>query len=506
MNRPFSVMPFLVALVVAVAAMPTNVYQICAWNVGTLEIEPWRRKASTLFTSVARQVRSVFASLFSPRWALAGGLALALLALHVYAPDSGGHVSFAAVGGFAIIRPKLEAELAEAKKKGEAVMVAADNEKRELTAEERKQVQEHLDEGKRIKARIDQIDGDEEMRKQIAALGGGVERPAFTPGGGGFEKSKGRTIGQHVVASDAYKLAKDSYSKGQFTASLEIAAASLTEDAASGGDLITPEVRPGVLPKLQRRIMVTDLIAPGTTGSNVVEYLEETTFTNAAAPRDEGVGAADSTLVYDRKSTTVRSIDHFLPVTAEMLEDVGQLSSYIDGRLRLGVGLAEEDQLLNGTGVAPALQGIYTHLSLHAAQAKGADSNADAIFKQIMALATDSFVFPDGIVINPANWQTIVLAKDGNGVYYGSGPFGPNQVPVLWGLPAAVTPLITATNALVGAYATCAQRFTRRGVTVTLSNSHSDYFTKRLVAVLAGMREALAIYRPGAFGKVTGLT
>ncbi len=95
--------------------------------------------------------------------------------------------------------------------------------------------------------------------------------------------------------------------------------------------------------------------------------------------------------------------------------------------------------------------------------------------------------------------------KDGNGVYYGSGPFGPNQVPVLWGLPAAVTPVITATNALVGAFASCAQRFTRRGATVTMSNSHSDYFTKRLVAILAEMREALAIYRPGAFGKVTGL-
>jgi hypothetical protein len=43
------------------------------------------------------------------------------------------------------------------------------------------------------------------------------------------------------------------------------------------------------------------------------------------------------------------------------------------------------------------------------------------------------------------------------------------------------------------------------GLPKTASNSHSDYFVKRLVAILADLREALAIYRPGAFGQVTGL-
>lgn len=401
-------------------------------------------------------------------------------------------------------RTKLQAELAEATRLAKVVMTTAETEKRELSAEERQGVQAHLDEAKRIKASIDQIDADVALREQIEALAAASAPQA--PGEPTRPPSGARTVGQLFVASDVYKaIAAGRHRTQGFSASIDVDATTLTEDAASGGDIVLPDVQPGILPKLQRRILVTDLLAPGSTTSNTVEYLEETTFTNNAAARAETNAAAESALVFDRKSSAVRSIAHFLPVTMEMLEDAAQAQSYIDGRLRLGLALAHEDQLLNGSGEAPNLMGLMNHASLHAAQARGTDPNADAIFKQIMALATDSFIFPDGIVINPANWQTIVLSKDGNGQYYAGGPFAPMAVPALWGLPASVTPVIVANTALVGAYRQGAQRFTRRGATVTATNSHSDYFIKRLVAIMAELREALAIYRPGAFGKVTGL-
>jgi hypothetical protein len=40
----FTTLPVLVAMVLAIANMPTDIYQICAWNHGTEQTEPWRSK------------------------------------------------------------------------------------------------------------------------------------------------------------------------------------------------------------------------------------------------------------------------------------------------------------------------------------------------------------------------------------------------------------------------------------------------------------------------------
>ena len=122
-----------------------------------------------------------------------------------------------------------------------------------------------------------------------------------------------------------------------------------------------------------------------------------------------------------------------------------------------------------------------------------------------MKVFNASFVMPDAHVINPANWQTIQLSKDANGQYYGSGPFAGAQAPTLWGLPVAVTPSIVANTALTGAFRSSAQIFDHGGMRVDVSNSHSDFFIKNLVAIRAERRLALAVYRPAAFGTTTGL-
>jgi HK97 family phage major capsid protein len=74
-----TVMPFLLAMYVAVAAMPTNVYQVCAWNAGTLEVEAWRQRASAAVRSVGATLRAWFASLFTARRLFAA--AVVILAL-----------------------------------------------------------------------------------------------------------------------------------------------------------------------------------------------------------------------------------------------------------------------------------------------------------------------------------------------------------------------------------------------------------------------------------------
>jgi HK97 family phage major capsid protein len=380
------------------------------------------------------------------------------------------------------------------------------------TDAEKAAVQTILDEAKGIKARIDAAKSDANMLEELDRLTAGMQAAQSQQQAGPRRQGGLKSLGQQFVDSDAYKWLKNT-SRQQGTAwsspsaelsGIELFGATLTE-ASGGASLLTPDYRPGILEYLQRALVVADLIAPGTTDGASVSYMVESAPTNAAATVAEGAAKPESTLVFTARTDTVRKIATWLPVTDEMLEDVSQIRSYIDGRLRMFVQLAEDDQLLNGDGIAPNIEGIRNRAGLQADQVRGADTNMDAIRKQITNILVNALIQADAIVMHPTNWQTIELAKDANGQYYGSGPFAAPGVPRLWGLPVAVTVAMTSGVALPGAFRLGAQFFRKGGLTTAASNSHNDYFVKNLTAIRAEERGALAVYRPGAFGEVTGL-
>jgi len=98
-----------------------------------------------------------------------------------------------------------------------------------------------------------------------------------------------------------------------------------------------------------------------------------------------------------------------------------------------------------------------------------------------------------------------MLAKNAQGNYYANGPFVTSQPETLWGKRVVVTPAIGDGQALVGAFTSAAQLFNRGGIVVEASNSHADFFQRNKTAIRAERRMALAVYRPGAFGRVAGL-
>jgi HK97 family phage major capsid protein len=212
-------------------------------------------------------------------------------------------------------------------------------------------------------------------------------------------------------------------------------------------------------------------------------------------------------MVFENATSKVEKIAHWIPVTEEILQDVDQMRSYVDNRMTLGVNIAEDGALLNGSGVSPQLRGFMNLVAPAAPIARGADTNADAILRQIAAIELATQLEVTGLVLNPAQWLTISLTKDSTGNYIGgAGPFATPRRPTLWGRPVAVTSAIVAGTALVGSFSGGgAQLFKHGGMRVDVSNSHSDFFIKNLIAIRAEIREALAVYREAAFGLVTGL-
>lgn len=349
-----------------------------------------------------------------------------------------------------------------------------------------------------IKAKIEERDNLKhfEAKREEFARNAAPDEPAE-------EAAETRSLGEQFVNSAGFKSFLDNPNRGGkwTTGSVDLKATMTTAASA----VVQPQVLPGVTTINIQPPRVADLMPTGQTNSATVRYLSETTATNAADTVAEAAAKPESTLILDEVDEPVRKIATLLPVTDEMLEDVAQVRSYIDSRLSLFVQIAEDDQLLNGTGVAPDLTGFLNRSGLQTAQALGADTRPDAIYKQITNIRTGAFLEPDGIVVNPADWQDIRLSKDSNGAYYGPGPFDPDGDLRLWGLNVVVTSRIAAGTALVGAFRTAAQVFRRGGITVEASNSHASNFANNITTIRAETRVALAVYRPGAFGTVTGL-
>jgi HK97 family phage major capsid protein len=330
-----------------------------------------------------------------------------------------------------------------------------------------------------------------------------------------------QSLGRQFVESAGYKaLIKRGVRGGDWNSGqIELKTLLSEGTAASPGPGFAPVGVPTVLPgvvdiKLQP-LVVSDLIPQGTTSTPLIRYMVESAITNAAATTAEGALAPESALAFTSTDETLHEITTFLPVTDLMLEDWEQLMSYIDGRLRLFVQLAEQAELLTGSGSGTHMTGILNRSGLAPAVPKGgqvgppafpvSDNAMDAIYRQITQIRMTAFMEPDAIVSDPVAWQGILLAKNLQGAYYANGPFADAKNPMLWGKPVATTPSMPANEALVGSFALGAQMFRKGGLTVEASNSHSDFFQRRQTAIRADERVGLAVYRPGAFGVVTGL-
>jgi HK97 family phage major capsid protein len=262
-----------------------------------------------------------------------------------------------------------------------------------------------------------------------------------------------------------------------------------------------------LVPYPQREPRVADLIPVTQTNLGTINYMEETTAlagTNAQVSIAEGSAKFENTLAFTARSAPVETVGTWLPVTTQQLDDVAGIQGIIENRMSLFLQLKEEDLLLNGTGTTPQLIGFQgAAASSVLSQARGTDTNLDAIYKAMQQIRVTGLAEPDGIVMHPDNFTPINLYKSTTGEY----SFDVTQqqgILRLFGKPLILSPVATSGTALVGSFRSFSEIWRRMGMTVMVG-LNADDFTKNKRTVLAEFREALTIYRQTAFCKVTGL-
>jgi HK97 family phage major capsid protein len=371
-----------------------------------------------------------------------------------------------------------EKAMAQAKKAGD------------MSAEMKPRVDELLVEQGKLMARLQDIE-----QKQARRAG---------PDNGGAHRS----VGQMFIEDPAFKawVEAGGIKSTQSGYVGQVPRAAITSIGTTNTTTVgvAPDLQPGVLPGPTRRLTVRDLITPGTTSSNMVQFVKESGFTNNAAPISETAQKPESQIVYTLTQQAVVTIAHWVKASKQILDDFSGLQSMIDGRLRYGLKLVEENQLLKGSGVGNNLNGIYTQATVYAAPITiPAPSKIDVI--RLMLLQAELAYFPaTGIVLHPSDWAAIELTKETTKGYIFANPQSMAN-PMLWGRPVVATQAMTIDTALVGAFAMGAQIFDREDANVVISTENQDDFIKNMCTIRCEERLALAVYRPEAFVKNTDL-
>jgi HK97 family phage major capsid protein len=252
----------------------------------------------------------------------------------------------------------------------------------------------------------------------------------------------------------------------------------------------------------QREMTLRDIMNIGQTTSNSVDFFVEKDFDEDGATSQNGEGGlkAQQQMQFEKKSANVETIAAWLPVSRQVLDDAAMLQSHIDNRLVYSVNKELEDQILFGSGASGQLLGIHNTPGVETIGAPtGKTTQLDLIRRAIAAVRLSEYA-ATGVILNPSDWATIELTKGDDEHYiWVSVPEG--GVPRLWRVPVVETTAMQEGRFLTGAFGLGAQLWDRMTSTVRISDSHAEYFTSNLVAILAELRVALTTYRPKAFVK-----
>lgn len=393
------------------------------------------------------------------------------------------------------IAKELKAGFEEFKQKNEQDLEAIRNLVKESQNGTRESLQQAIDQADKAVKDIEDVSNRlvEAEQKLVDRIAAGKEDP--------------KSVGILVVENQQFK----DFATGK-TAKCRIEVPRFFDSTTTGqsgsplanNDTLNPAHRlPGVIPGATRMLRVRDVIPQGETNSNAIEVTRESSFTNNAAETAEGATKPETDIVFELYSTPVKTIAHWLKVSTQVKDDAPQIVSHIETRLRYGVELREDQQLISGDGTGQNLTGMTISPNMNAFTPTSGDTALDTINRQKYVIAAADYM-PTAIVLHPTDWGNIERSKDSQNRYIIGDPHSALG-PFLWGLPVIVTPSMTAGKLLIAAFDIAFQLWNRKATVVEMFEQDDKNAQQNLLTIRAEKRCALAGYRPASvrFGNLT---
>ena len=265
---------------------------------------------------------------------------------------------------------------------------------------------------------------------------------------------------------------------------------------------VAPSRSPNIVGGAFQPLSLEAFLPSVNTASNAIEFTKENAFTNSAAEVAEGAAKAESALTWTLVNMPVSTVAHWIKISRQLASDNVALAAYVNTRMRYGVDRKVEAQLVAGDGTAPNISGILDAGNFTAHGFVDGDLGATlkklVLIRKIIAASAAAGFPADGILLNPADWAAIeidLLTTAAGQTLYSVTDGGQ---PRLFGVPVIQSVGMTADQVAVGAFGQAYMIHNREGVTVEMSDSDSDNFTKNLITIRAERRLALATERPAA--------
>lgn len=262
---------------------------------------------------------------------------------------------------------------------------------------------------------------------------------------------------------------------------------------------------PGIVAEARQQLTIRDVLTSRPTTFQRIDFVKvNSPMTQASPQQGEGHTKKENAVTFTTDKADVQTIATWIPASRQVLDDFTELMGFIETSLPYYVDLAEELQLLSGSGAGVDLKGLITSATAFSTGLlTGSWNRIDQIGRVIQQVTTAKELQPTFIVLNPVDWWSIRLTKDGGGRYILGDPMGPVQKQQLFGLTPIVTTSIPTGTFLVGSGSPIATQIRdRMGMQIEISTQHEDYFARNLIAVRAEKRLALVTYRPASF--ITG--
>jgi len=249
-----------------------------------------------------------------------------------------------------------------------------------------------------------------------------------------------------------------------------------------------------------RSVHIRSLIPLGSTDGQTIRFPKESAYSDGAAATAETAAFGQSDFNLTATTVNVEKIGTYMRITGEMLDDIKQLTSYLSARVPAKVLSVEDNEILNGDGSSPNLDGLFTDGAAFAAGgfalAIESANEFDVLTVALNQLALSNYQ-ADTILLNPTDLHKMILLKSTANEYLRNQIFSGLQ-PTINGIPVTLNTAVTAGKFLVGNLRQATQLWIRENLAVEFSREDSDNFQKNFVTVRAMERVALTNYLPNA--------